>query len=163
VAGTGQRGFAGDGGPATAAALASPAAICLDAEGSIYICDFDNHAVRKVAPDGTIQTIAGTGRGGRARDGKAAQQSQLAQPCGVAVDRQGRVYIADSLNQRIRVVVADGRIETVAGNGRMGRTGDGGPAREATISVPDLIDFDEQGRLYVAEFRNHVIRRSTPG
>jgi sugar lactone lactonase YvrE len=155
-------GYSGDGGQAAKAQLRAPSALCLDGSGALYICDFGNHAVRKVASDGTISTVAGTGKPGFARDGGPATESQLFQPCGVAVDKQGQVYIADSVNNRIRVVRLDGTIDTVAGTGKGSFGGDGGPAREAFISVPDLIDIDAAGNIYIAEFRNHVIRKLTP-
>jgi sugar lactone lactonase YvrE len=158
-----EKGYSGDGGPASSAELNSPAALCFDAQGSLYVCDFGNHAVRKIAPDGTISTIAGTGKPGFARDGGAAIEAQLFQPCGVAIDKLGQVFVADSANNRIRVVRTDGTIDTVAGTGKMGYEGDGGAARSALIAVPDLIDIDSAGNIYIAEFRNHVIRKLTPG
>jgi sugar lactone lactonase YvrE len=157
----GEKGYSGDGGPASSAQLNAPSAICLDAQGALYICDFGNHAVRKIMPDGKISTVAGTGKPGFARDGGPATKAQLFQPCGVAVDKQGQVYIADSVNNRIRVVRGDGTIDTVAGTGKQSYAGDGGPAREAFIAVPDLIDIDADGNIYIAEFRNHVIRKLT--
>jgi len=157
-----EKGYSGDGGPASGADLNAPSALCFDTRGSLYVCDFGNHAVRKIAPDGTISTVAGTGKPGFARDGGPAIEAQLLQPCGVAVDTLGQVYIADSANNRIRVVRTDGIIDTVAGTGKMGYEGDGGPARSAMIAVPDLIDIDSSGNIYIAEFRNHVIRKLTP-
>jgi sugar lactone lactonase YvrE len=157
-----EKGYSGDGGPAKSAQLNGPSALCFGAGGSLYVCDFGNHAVRKIVPDGTISTVAGTGKPGFARDGGPAIEAQLFQPCGVAVDNEGRVYIADSANNRIRVVRTDGTIATVAGTGKMGYEGDGGPARSALIAVPDLIDIDTAGNIYIAEFRNHVIRKLTP-
>lgn len=161
-AGTGVRGRTGDGGPATKAELNGPSALCFDARDALYICDFGNHCVRKVAPDGTISTLAGTGKPGWLGDGGPAAAATLFQPCGVAVDGAGRVYIADSANCKIRMIGADGTIETVAGTGKRGYAGDGGPARKALIAIPDLIDIDADGNIYVAEFRNHVIRKLTP-
>lgn len=160
-AGTGAEGYSGDGGPATKAELGAPDALCFDAHGALYIAELNNHCVRKVAPDGTISTVAGTGKPGFARDGGPATAARLFQPCGVAVDREGRVYIADSVNCRIRVVLSDGTIETAAGTGKQAYSGNGGPARAATIAIPDLIDIDAAGNLYIAEYRNHVIRKLT--
>ena len=161
-AGTGNAGYSGDGGPAQNAQLHAPAAICFDSAGSLYICDFGNHCIRKVATGGIISTIAGTGKKGFSGDGGPAIRAQIHEPCGVAVDKQGQVYIADSFNCRIRVVRVDGKIETVAGTGRLAYGGDGGPAREAFIAIPDLIDMDADAALYIAEYRNHVIRKLTP-
>lgn len=161
-AGGATAGYAGDGQPAKLAQLKAPAALCLDAQGAVYICDFGNHVVRKVSTDGVISTIAGTGKFGFSGDGGPATAARINQPCGVAVDKQGQVYIADSANCRIRVVRLDGTIETVAGTGRMAYRGDGGPATEAAINIPDLIDLDADGNLYIAEYRNHVIRKLSP-
>lgn len=161
-AGIGTAGYSGDGGRADQAELNAPAAICFDASGQLYICDFGNHCVRKVSKDRSISTIAGTGKKGFSGDGGPAANAQLFQPCGVAVDKRSRVYIADSANCRIRIIREDGTIHTVAGTGRKAYSGDGGPASAAEISIPDLIDIDETGNIYVAEFRNHVIRRLTP-
>jgi sugar lactone lactonase YvrE len=142
-----EKGYSGDGGPASSAELNAPSALCFDAHGSLFICDFGNHAVRKIAPDGIISTVAGTGKPGFARDGGPAIEAQLFQPCGVAADKLGQVYVADSANNRIRVVRMDGRIDTVAGTGKMGYEGDGGAAHSALIAVPDLIDIDSAGNI----------------
>ncbi len=161
-AGTGTEGYSGDGGPASSAELNAPSALCIDARGALYFCDFGNHCVRKVAADGTVSTVAGTGKPGWGGDGKLAITAKLFEPCGVAVDALGRVYIADSANAKIRVVCKDGTIHTVAGTGRAGYSGDGGPANRARIAVPDLIDVDAAGNIYIAEYGNHVIRQLTP-
>ena len=161
-AGSGDAGYSGDGGPAQAAQLHAPAAICFDSAGALYICDFGNHCIRKVSTGGIISTIAGTGKKGFTGDGGPAIRAQIHEPCGVAVDQRGQVYVADSFNCRIRVVRVDGTIETVAGTGRRAYGGDGGPASEAFIAIPDLIDTDADGALYIAEYRNHVIRKLTP-
>ena len=110
----------------------------------------------------TITTVAGVGKAGFSGGGGPATKAPLWGPCGVAVDHGGRVYIADSNNCKIRVVRADGTIDTVAGTGKRGYAGDGGPARKALIAIPDQIDIDAAGNLYIAEFRNHVIRKLTP-
>ncbi len=116
VAGTGTRGYSGDGGPAVEAKLAVPSAIAIDADGIVYIADFLNHRIRKLSTDGTITTIAGTGTAGYNGDGRLAIESQIGEPCGVAVDRQGYVYIGDQVNLRVRVVTPSGIMHTVAGN-----------------------------------------------
>ena len=164
VVGTGERGYSGDGGPASVAQINGPSAVCLDAAGAIYICDFGNHCVRKVAADGTISTIAGTGKAGWGDpDGLPATKIKLFEPCGVAVDREG-----PRLHRRLGQLpdshgAPDGTMVTVAGTGKRAYAGDGGPATEAQISIPDLIDIDPAGNIYVAEFRNHVIRKLSPG
>jgi sugar lactone lactonase YvrE len=161
-AGTGVAAYSGDGGPATKAELNRPSALCFDMHDAMYICDFNNHSVRKVTPDGEISTIAGTGKLGQGGDGGPATEAQLFRPCGVAVDRQGRVYIADADNCKIRLVRGDGTIDTIAGTGEQGYAGDGGPAREALIAIPDQIDIDAAGNIYISEFRSHVIRKLIP-
>lgn len=160
-AGSAEKGFAGDGGPATAAKASAPAALFVDTKDNVYFCDFGNHAVRKVTPEGIISTLAGTGEHGFNGDGIEAAKAQLYEPCGVAVDARGQVYIADSRNERIRVIRLNGKIETIGGTGMPGYSGDGGPATEGTIRVPDIIDIDAKGNLYLAEYRNNVIRKLT--
>lgn len=162
VAGTGEKGFSGDGGPATQAAIHNPVAIAIDPQGSLYIADFSNHRIRKVTPDGVIQTVAGSGHPKFNGDGLAALESNFGEPCGVAIGPEGRLFIADQLNYRVRVVLADGTMHTVAGTGRRGKAGDGGPAEKAQISNPDIIDFDNEGNLYVSDHRNCMIRKLTP-
>jgi len=160
-AGAGAPGFSGDGGPAAAAGLRHPSALSFDIHGNLYIADFGNHAVRRVAVDGTITTVAGTGERGFNGDRIPATEAQLNEPCGVAVDSEGFVYIADADNCRIRVVDTDGIIDTVAGTGRRGFSGDGGPAVDARINIPDIIDIDRHGNLYIADHANHRVRKLT--
>ena len=161
-AGIGTAGYSGDGGPADQAQLNAPAAICFDASGQLYICNFGNHCVRKVSKDRSISTIAGTGKKGFSGDGGPAANAELFQPCGVAVDKRSRVYIADSANCRIRIIREDGTIHTVAGTGRKAYRSNGGPAAAAEVSIPDLIDSDATGAIYIAAFQNHIIRKLTP-
>ncbi len=162
VAGVGKAGFSGDGGPATQGELRNPSSVAVAPDGSLYIADLNNRRIRRVDSDGTITTVAGDGANRSSGDGGPATKAPLWGPCGVAVDNAGRVYIADSENCKIRVVRADGTIDTVAGTGKRGYAGDGGPARKALIAIPDRIDIDAAGNLYIAEFRNHVIRKLTP-
>src|SRR5207248_1587214 len=115
-----------------------------------YVGDFRNHVVRKVAPDGTISTVAGTGRAGFNGDGILATAAQLNEPGGVAVAPDGSLLIADGLNFRVRRVGPDGVIRTVAGTGRRGFSGDGGPATRADLSVLDILAVDGRGTVYVA-------------
>lgn len=161
VAGMGEMGFAGDGGPAIEAQFAYPAAIAIDGEGSLYIADFNNHRIRKISPDGIIETIAGTGEPGYNGDGKNALVSQIGEPCGVAVDRAGYVYIGDQVNNRVRVVTPSGLMHTVAGTGVRGYSGDGGPAERAQTSNPDIIAFDREDNLYIPDHINGVVRKLT--
>ena len=133
-AGTGnQAGFGGDGGPAAGAHFSFPTSVAFDAQGNLYVADRDNGAVRKINKAGLITTVAGTGTRGYSGDGGAAAKARLDQPYGLAFDRAGNVYIADSANNRVRRVDAKGVITTVAGNGQHGYSGDGGPATQAKL------------------------------
>jgi len=134
VAGTGTDGYSGDGGPATAAMIDTAQALAVDSSGNLYIADTYNHRIRKVSPNGTITTVAGTGVAGFAGDGGAGTSARLNYPDGVAVDSAGNVYIADCNNHRIRKLTPGGTITTVAGNGTDGNSGDNGPAVSGTLS-----------------------------
>ena len=161
VAGTGEPGFSGDGGQALDAQLAAPSAIAMDAHGNLYVADFSNHRVRKISADGVITSIAGTGVSGYDGDGRPALECQIGEPCGVAVDEAGYVYIGDQVNNRVRVVTPAGVMHTVAGTGVRGHSGDGGPAEAAQLSNPDIIAFDRNGDLYVPDHINAVVRKLT--
>ncbi|MCB9593252.1 MAG: SMP-30/gluconolactonase/LRE family protein [Sandaracinaceae bacterium] len=159
-AGDGEARFAGDGGPATAASLHWPTAIELDADGGLLIADSQNHAVRRVAPDGTIRTVAGDGVEGFEGDGGLATAARLDEPNGLAIDDDGTIYIADRGNFRVRRVTPDGLIETIAGRGTQGSAGDGGPALDAAFGYVARIALDE-GTLLVADQSNSCARRIT--
>jgi len=162
VVGTGEAGYDGDGGAAVDARLSGPAALAIDAAGVLYVADFANHCIRSITPDGIIRTIAGTGEPEYNGDGQPATECSIGEPCGVAVDSSGYVYVADQINCRIRVVTPAGIMHTVAGTGIEGYDGDGGPAEDARISNPDIIAFDRTGRdLYVPDYANAVIRKLT--
>ena len=217
IAGTGERGYSGDGGLAAQAALNMPHELCFDRAGDLYIVERDNHTVRKVdATTGIITTVAGTGQPGFGGDGGPAARAQLNMPHSIAFNVQGDLLICDIGNHRVRrldhltgtlgtyagtgertptsdraplvgtplngprtiVVGADGslylalregnaiyridpalgRIEHLAGTGAQGYAGDGGPAREAALAGPKGLAFEPPGRLYVADTENHVIR-----
>ena len=159
IAGTAIKGFAGDGGPATAAQLNVPADVVVDAAGNLYISDSNNNRVRKVTPEGTITTAAGTGAAGFSGDGGPATSAQLYIPTGLALDAAGNLYIADTFNQRIRKVDPSGIITTVAGTGVKGFFGDGGPAASAQLSAPNDVALDAAGSLYIADAGNNRVRR----
>ncbi len=159
VVGTGEQGFAGDGGPALSAVLDSPAGIAFDASGNLYIADSHNHRIREVV-NGTISTIAGTGTAGFSGDGASATSAQLNLPTAVSVDATGNILIADTNNQRIRKV-SSGTITTVAGNGEQTFSGDGGPATQAGIDSPNGVAFDTliAGKFYIGDTHNQRIRQ----
>ena len=140
VAGNGNRGSSGDGGAASGAQLLTPRDVVVDAVGNLYFSEFDGHRVRKVTPDGRISTVAGTGVAGLRGDGGSAVNAQLASPAGLAVDRLGALYIADSKNNRVRKILAGGVISTVLG---------GSPS--TALWTPVAIAVDTAGTLYVAD------------
>ena len=159
VAGTGARGYGGDGGPAVQAQLEWPNRVTVDAAGNLYVADSGTDRVRRVDPRGVITTVAGAGAEGYIGDGGPAVQAQLFVPFSVAVDTAGNLYVADSHNHRIRRVDARGMIATIAGTGTWGYSGDGGPAVLAQLSVPSGAAVDASGSLYIADSYNHCIRR----
>lgn len=167
VAGTGRLSRSGDGGPATAADSA-PGWLALGADASIYFTDngdarfFGYPRVRKVAPNGTISTVAGTGDAGFTGDGGPATAAQLRSASGLAVDPAGNLYISDPLNARIRKVGVNGIINTYAGTGIAGSTGDGGPAVSAQLNLPFGLALDADGNLFVADRNNLKIRKISP-
>lgn len=158
---TSRMGNAGDGGPATAALLNAPTALAIDRQGNVIIADTYNSAVRRVGPSGTITRIAGVGAAGR-DDGAVAASSHLDHPAGVAVDRSGNVFIADTNNNRIRRIDGDGKISTAAGTGVAGLGGDGGRADRAQLNHPHGLAFDARGNLLVADTYNDRIRCIDP-
>ena len=162
IAGTGERGFSGDGGPAAGAQLRNPQKIALGPDGSLYIADSGNNRIRRVGPDGIITTVAGTGAQGFIGDEGPATQAALFSPQGIAVGPDGSLYIADSLNNRIRWVGPDGTITTVAGQEPTGVLGDGGPAILANLSGPRGVALGPDGSLYIADQLNGRIRRVGP-
>jgi len=159
--GTGEKGFAGDGGPASAALLNGPFDIAFDAADNMIFSDTFNNRIRRVdARSGTIGTIAGNGEKGYAGDGGPATAASLAEPYGVVVDRAGNVYTADRLNSRVRRIDAGtGIITTIAGTGEAGFSGDGGPAVRAGLAEPNGLAFDPTERhLYIADVADHRVR-----
>lgn len=158
VAGTGTAGFRGDGGPADQAALNQPYDVRLDSEENLYVADYGNNRVRRVSPDGDIDTVAGSGVAGYSGDHGPATAARLNGPYGIYVGPQGHLFIADSKNYVIRKVDEDGIITTVAGSGRQGYGGDGGPAGLALFDTPQSLFIDEGGILYINDEHNHAIR-----
>jgi cysteine-rich repeat protein len=161
VAGTGESGFSGDGGPATSAQLSSMGSVVVDGLGNLFVSDTANHRVRRVdAATGSITTVAGTGTSGFSGDGGAATSAQLGAPWALAVDGLGNLFISELNNQRVRRVnAADGIITTVVGTGTAGFSGDGGTATSAQLNFPRGLALDSLGNLFIADTVNHRIRR----
>jgi uncharacterized protein (TIGR03437 family) len=136
-----------------------PHGVAVGADGSVYVSDSANNVVRKVAVNGTISTIAGNGSAGFGGDGGNGPAAQLSAPEGVAVDKLGNVYIADSANNRVRKVASTGAIATFAGTGTAGSTGDGGAAASALLNAPFGLALDAAGNLYVTEFGGNRVRK----
>jgi sugar lactone lactonase YvrE len=159
IAGNGGQGFSGDGGPAIAAQLQNPTGVATDSSGNVYIADGDNNRIRKVSTLGIITTVAGDSIGGYNGDGILATKAELNDPTDIRVDKAGNLYIADFLNDRIRMVNTSGIISTVAGFGSAGYIGNGGPATAAYLNGPDKIALDAAGNIFISDFYNKVIRK----
>lgn len=158
IAGTGGRGFSGDGGSGTSAQLSLPGGIALDSSGNLYIADGGNNRVRKLS-NGMISTVAGNGTAGYTGDNATATSAELTAPVGVAVDSSGNLYIADADNNVIRKV-ANGTITTLAGNNNAGPgySGDGGAATNAQLNHPAGVAVDSAGNVFIADSANDAIR-----
>ena len=162
VAGTGKRGYSGDGGAAAGARLSAPSGVAVDSAGNLYVADLGNHRIRRVSRSGTITTVAGTGESGFSGDGGLASAARLGSAGRVMVDGSGNLFIVDRGNHRIRRVNPSGTITTVAGTGEIGLTGDGGPAIRARLSFPADVAVDASGNLYIG-LSNHVRRVDRSG
>jgi uncharacterized protein (TIGR03437 family) len=159
--GTGNANYTGDGGPATSATLYGPVGVQVDASGDLYISDQGNDVIRKVT-NGIISTFAGTGVFGFAGDGGPASKAEFDNPASIGLDSAGDLYIPDAANQRIRVVLTNGIIYTVAGNGVQGYGGDGGPATSAALAGPRSASVAPNGNIYIGDFDNNRVRMLTP-
>jgi sugar lactone lactonase YvrE len=161
IAGSGNSGFTGDNGAATSATLNFPMSVAVDSLGNLIIADtFNNHVRRVDAATGKIATLAGGGTGG---DGNPATNAILVQPYGISLDPAGNIFIADTLNQRIRRVDASsGNISTVAGAGWQGTTGDGGAATSAALFDPRGVAVDSLGNIYIGNAGNSTLRQVAP-
>ncbi|HEX4999896.1 MAG TPA: NHL repeat-containing protein, partial [Terriglobia bacterium] len=162
VAGTGTPGFGGDGNAAISAQLNHPTGVAVDGSGNLYIADQNNHRIRKVTAGGTISTVAGTGTGGFNGDAQTATTAQLKYPEDVTVDGSGNLYIADQFNHRVRKVTG-GMIDTVAGTGTGGFSGDDNTATSAQLFYPDGVAVDGSGNLYIADLANYRVRKVSGG
>jgi RHS repeat-associated protein len=165
VAGTGTADYTGDGGPATSATLNQPLGIALANDGTLYIAERVNQVVRRVHPDGTIDTFAGHGSPAEGNgDGGQAKDATFGEPHAIAIGQDGTIFIADAQFPAVRRVGTDGVIQTVLGNGRSGSSGDGGPGTKAQIVDPLGLAIGPDGSLYVADFHDARVRRlSTDG
>jgi sugar lactone lactonase YvrE len=161
VAGNGEPGFSGDGGPASKAELDRPVDMAFDRAGNLYIADLLNNRVRKVDTQGVITTLAGTGGMSLSGDGWLASSVDLGTPTAVTTDPAGNVYVVDGATHRVRRIDRQGRIWTVAGNGTTGYSGDGGPPAAARLDPWDVA-VGPDGSLYIAESSNNRIRVITP-
>ncbi len=159
VAGTGQFGYSGDGGPGTSAAMTIPQGVSVDAAGNVFFADWLAHRIRRITPAGRIDSVAGNGEAIFAGDGGLATAASLSAAVGVAVDPSGGFVIADSENARVRRVNAQGLIVTAAGSGQASAPKDGGLATDAGISLPAGIAVSNTGVIYVADRGNKRVRR----
>ena len=160
LAGTGQPGRSGDGGPATQGRLANPYGVVRGPDGALYVCEVDNHVIRRIAPDGTLSTVAGNGTRGFSGDNGPAVAAQLNEPYEARFDRTGHLLFVEMRNHVVRRVdLKSGVIHTIAGTGQPGFGGDGGPARKALFQQPHSIQLDREDNLYICDIGNHRIRR----
>lgn len=156
IAGTGEQGFSGDGGPATAAKLTYPTYLFFTQQGDLLFSSFQQ--VRKIDRNGIITTIAGQYDPGFSGDNGPATAAKFKNPCGIATDASGNIYIADSYNDRIRKIDGAGIITTYAGS-YSGYSGNGDVAKNARFCKPSDITFDKYGNMFIADRDNHVIRK----
>lgn len=161
VAGNGGNGVAGNGGPATLAAIGAPSGLAVDSAGNVYITQSGNHVIRRVGADGVINAFAGTGTAGYSGDGGAATAAMFFSPQGLKADAAGNVFVADSLNNRVRKISPQGIVSTLAGNGTARFSGDGGVAAEASLSLPTDVAVGAGGLIYIADALNARIRTVT--
>ena len=165
VAGDGRvlGGYQGDGGDARLARFADPADIAVDGTGNVYVADFGNNRIRRVATNGVITTIAGGSERGFGGDGGPAANALIDGPNGITADGAGRVYFYDLYNFRVRRINTDGTITTVAGNGSAGSAGDNGPAIAAELHDVRHLEIDSNGVLYLPDLTAGRIRRVAGG
>src|SRR5262249_24977647 len=148
---------------ATLAQLNYPSGVAVDNAGNLLIADTLNDRIRKVGPDGVINTVAGSGTAGFGGDGDSARTAQLYEPHRIAVDANGNLFIGDTNNNRVRKVNTAGVITTVAGNGTIGFQGDGGPAIDAQITYPSGVAIDQLGNVFIADASNNRVRVVSDG
>jgi sugar lactone lactonase YvrE len=163
-AGTGKKGYSGDGGPARDARFGGVYCLAFNADFTkLYIADLDNRRVRAIdMKTGMVSLVAGNGKKGVPDDGADAKAAPLVDPRAVAVDRKGNVYILERSGHALRVVDTAGRIRTVVGTGKAGNTGDDGDGRKATLNGPKHLCIDADDNVIIADSANHVVRKYTP-
>jgi sugar lactone lactonase YvrE len=158
IAGTGQPGFSGDGGPAREARLDGPTTVSLDGQGNLYVSDLHNHRIRRIDTRGIIATVAGNGEVGFPTDGAVATEVPVG-AADVSADIQGNLYVTDEAFPGVFKVGTNGILSIIAGTGVAGYAGDGGPATEAQLSEPITVALGPDGALYIADWGNNRIRK----
>ncbi len=159
IAGTGESAYYGDGGPASEAAFRDPSALTTDKEGNLYIADGANNMIRKIDTKGIVSTIAGNGNHENSGDGGPALKAAIRNMDYLAMSPAGELHIVGMNSNTVRKITKDGKIETVAGKGYQGYSGDGGPATKAMLKSPSAITFDSKGNLYISDMGNSRIRK----
>ena len=164
-AGTGTKGFTGDNGPSLKAEFKETICIALTPDGkTLYVADIGNKRIRAIdTKTGTVNTVAGNGEGKAPKDGELAKDQPLVDPRAVACDEKGNVYVLERSGNALRVIDKDGKIRTVAGSGKKGSGGNGGPALKAEFNGPKYVSLDRDGSVLIADTENHQIRRYIPG
>ena len=160
-AGTGEKGYSGDGGSAIKAKFGGIYSVAFDANGkNIVLADLDNRRVRKIdLASGIVTTVAGNGEKGTPADDSVAAKSPLVDPRAACFDSKGNVYVLERSGNALRVVSLDGKIRTVVGTGKVGATGDGGDATKATLNGPKHLCVDKEDNVIIADTENHLIRK----
>jgi hypothetical protein len=159
IAGTGESGYYGDGGPASEAAFRDPSALATDKEGNLYIADGANNLIRKIDTKGIVSTIAGNGKHDNSGDGGPALEASIRNMDYLKVSPKGELHIVGMNSNIIRKVTRDGKIVNVAGRGYQGYSGDGGPATKAMLKSPLAIAFDSKNNMYITDMGNNRIRK----
>jgi streptogramin lyase len=161
LAGNGTSGKTGDDGPASKATVGGPFGVAIGPDNGLYICETTTHVIRRIDPkSGVITTVAGTGEKGYSGDGGPALEAKLNEPYEVRFDADGNIYFVEMINHIVRKVDAKTQqISTIAGNGKKGFSGDGGPAIKATMNRPHSIALDFDNNLYICDIGNHRIRK----
>ena len=157
IAGKSTASYSGDGNAATNATLNTPFSVALDGPGNLYVVDTINSRIRKVR-NGIITTVAGNGVSTFAGDGNQATSASVPSPRGVALDKLGNIFIADTINNRVRKVNTNGVITTIAGNGTAAFGGDGGVPTSASLNRPYAVAIDTSGNVFIADSSNHRVR-----